>query len=160
MIKLNRETVSLTCEVNELRKEKKKYTAKIKELKQYINDLNDWDSNKENPMNTKAKLTLSHHDDEIVPANISIIRSRPSKHLNSVSSREKLLPFQLYHSNKMSKHSYHSRNYTKGDFDESSTQLPSLLPSILKGNSISEESSRLFNVAELVEGDEVNNNAG
>lgn len=45
---------------------------------------------------------------------------------------------------------------TKGDFDESSTQLPSLLPSILKNNSISVESSRLFNVAEI-DGDSINN---
>jgi hypothetical protein len=30
MIKLNRETVSLTCEVNELRKEKKKLATKVK----------------------------------------------------------------------------------------------------------------------------------
>ena len=71
-------------------------------------------------------------EDDIVPANISIIRSKPSKHMQIISGREKLLPFQLYHNNKISKHSYHnSRNMTKGDFDESSTQLPSLLPSIL-----------------------------
>ena len=156
-----------------MRKEKKKLVTKVKELKQYIGDLNETDGNcnKENPtlmnQHSKSKLIGSsmHHqnldDDIIVPANISIIRSKPSKHLNTVSSRDKLLPFQIYHSNKMSKHSYHSRNYTKGDFDESSTQLPSMLPSILKNNSISEEGeengSRLFNVAEL-EADYVNDN--
>lgn len=32
MIKLNRETVSLTCEVNELRKEKKTLSIKLKEI--------------------------------------------------------------------------------------------------------------------------------
>lgn len=72
-------------------------------------------------------------EDDIVPANISIIRTKPSKH----QSVHKLLPFQLYHSNKKSKHqdsSIHNRTYTKGDLDESSTQLPSLLPSILKNS--------------------------
>lgn len=151
MIKLNRETVSLTCEVNELRKEKKKLGTKIKELKHYIYDLSDYDIQKEN------RPGKAHHigDDEIVPANISIIRSKPSKHISNIgnTNRDKMLPFQIYHQNKTNlskQYSYHhSRAYTKGDFDESSTQLPSLLPSILKNNSISEESSRLFNVAEI-----------
>ena len=49
MIKLNRETVSLTCEVNELRKEKKKLATKAKELKFYIEEIAEIDgSNKEN----------------------------------------------------------------------------------------------------------------
>ena len=78
------------------------------------------DANKENSTLTskaKNKSSSQNTDDDIVPANISIIRSKPSKHLNSISSRDKLLPFQIYHNNKNSKHSYHSRNYTKGDFD-------------------------------------------
>lgn len=39
MIKLNRETVGLTCEVNELRKEKKTLGFKIKELQNSVKDL-------------------------------------------------------------------------------------------------------------------------
>ena len=39
MIKLNRETVSLTWEVNELRKEKKTLAIKIKEIQSSIGDI-------------------------------------------------------------------------------------------------------------------------
>jgi len=39
MVKLNRETVSLTCEVNELRKEKKTLGIKLKELLSCINEI-------------------------------------------------------------------------------------------------------------------------
>jgi hypothetical protein len=39
MVKLNRETVSLTCEVNELRKEKKNLGIKLKEIQTCIDDL-------------------------------------------------------------------------------------------------------------------------
>ena len=53
-------------------------------------------------------------EDDIVPANISIMRSKPSKHMHNVSGREKLLPFQLYYNNKTLKHSYYDcRNMTK-----------------------------------------------
>ena len=74
---------------------------------------------------------------DIVPANISIIKKQTSKHCSS----HKLLPFQIYHSNKaLSK--YH-KSIGK-DLDESSTQLPSLL----KQNMSSADSSRLFGVEE------------
>ncbi|CAM6001234.1 unnamed protein product [Sphagnum balticum] len=39
MVKLNRETVSLTCEVNELRKEKKTLISKVRELQSCLKDL-------------------------------------------------------------------------------------------------------------------------
>ncbi len=53
-------------------------------------------------------------EDDIVPANISIIRSKPSKHMHNVSVREKILPFQLYYNYKTLKHSYYDRrNMTK-----------------------------------------------
>ena len=78
--------------------------------------MSDIDVEKENK---NGRSLHQNGDDEIVPANISIIRSKPSKHLNTSTNREKLLPFQLYHNNKsLSKQSYHhSRAYTKGDFD-------------------------------------------
>ena len=73
-----------------------------------------------------------------MPANISIIKRQGSKH----SSSHKILPFQAYHKNKhISKH----RNTAK-DFDESSTQLPSLL----KGQNVSSmDTSGLFGVEEI-----------
>ena len=70
---------------------------------------------------------------EIVPPNadISIIKS-------SSKSNQKMLPFQLYHQSKVThgisalsisnKKSYHhSKHNTKSDYDESSTQLPSII---------------------------------
>lgn len=63
MIKLNRETVSLTCEVNELRKEKKTLSIKLKEIQTCIKDLQETEIFKEN-----------NSVQDIIPVNISIIR--------------------------------------------------------------------------------------
>ena len=73
-----------------------------------------------------------------MPANISIIKRQASKHHSS----HKLLPFQAYHNNKTL--SKHLKTTTK-DLDESSTQLPSLL----KQNSSSIDTSGLFGVEEI-----------
>lgn len=69
MVKLNRETVSLTWEVNELRKERKSLAIKIKELQSSIGELKEPETCKENCS-----------DADIVPANISIIKRQVSKH--------------------------------------------------------------------------------
>lgn len=163
MIKLNRETVSLTCEVNELRKEKKKLNTKITELKRFIEELSEGKdlakdyvkTLEKNNVPSSRKLNRSSInsdtplEEEIVPTNISIIRSKPSKHLASVPSKEKLLPFQVYHKSK-SKPSLHSKQYAKSYFEESSTQLPSILPSLIKGGSIIDDGSGLFSVGEII----------
>lgn len=71
-----------------------------------------------------------------MPANISIIRKETSKH-----SSQKLLPFQLYHHNK----SYNKSKNLSKEFDESSTQLPSLLKHSLSGLNLM-ENSQLYGV--------------
>ena len=76
-----------------------------------------------------------------MPANISMIRKQTSKH----SSSHKLLPFQVYHSNKGGSKHYHTKSQLK-DLDESSTQLPSLLK---HGNNSSMDTSGLFGVEEI-----------
>ena len=48
MVKLNRQTVTLTWEVNELRKEKKTLAIKVKELQSCIGDLREPEVSKEN----------------------------------------------------------------------------------------------------------------
>ena len=78
---------------------------------------------------------------DIVPTNISMIGRNASKH----SASQKVLPFQLYHSSKI-----HNRTQLKAhckEIEESSTQLPSLLPSMLK-HSLSAVDSVLFGVDE------------
>ena len=78
---------------------------------------------------------------DIVPTNISMIGRNASKH----SMSHRVLPFQLYHSSKN-----HNRTHLKGnckEMEEPSTQLPSLLPSMLK-HSVSGADSALFGVEE------------
>lgn len=149
--------------MNELRKEKKKLNTKITELKRVIEELSEGkDSGKEyikglGKSNTHSSRKINRSsinsdtplEEDIVPANISIIRSKPSKHLATVPSKEKLLPFQAYHKSK-SKPSLHSKQYAKSYFDESSTQLPSILPSLIKGGSIMDDGSGLFSVGEII----------
>ena len=131
MVKLNRETVTLTCEVNELRKEKKTLGVKVKNLMASIRELKDNEGYKENNSSMQ----------DIVPTNISMIRKQVSKY----SMSQKSLPFHAYH---------HSKNNTRShlkacskEIEESSTQLPSLLPSMLK-HSLSGGDSALFGVEE------------
>ena len=114
MIKLNRETVNLTSEVNELRKQKKVSTVKIRDLLASIKELRGQFQQKEN-IKDISSLT------DIVPVNISVIRSQNSKHT-------KPLPFQVYHQNKLFSHgSSHSKMNSKSISDEVSTQLPSII---------------------------------
>jgi hypothetical protein len=76
-------------------------------------------------------------------------------------SIQKMLPFQLYHQNKAShgisalsssnKKSYHhSKHNTKSDYDESSTQLPSIIKNSHNSqiNNSSVGTSRLYGVDE------------
>ena len=80
---------------------------------------------------------------DIVPVNISVIRSQNSKHT-------KPLPFQVYHQNKLFSHSSsHSKVNSKSITDEVSTQLPSIIKhsQSYAGGSMLEQSS-LFGVEE------------
>ena len=70
-----------------------------------------------------------------------MIRSKQTK------SNSKLLPFQLYHQNKsISKPSTHTKNNVKSYYEDSSTQLPS----IIKNSHVmsSKDTSRLYGVEE------------
>jgi hypothetical protein len=88
--------------VNELRKEKKTLSIKLKEIHTCIKDLKENEVFKENSS-----------VQDIIPANISIIRKEASKHHSS----HKLLPFQAYHHNKsFNKYSTHSKQAGK-DYD-------------------------------------------
>ena len=117
MIKLNRETVNLTSEVNELRKEKKNLLSKIKELQLFIKDIKQYFT--ENNVKENINSSIA----EIVPGNISAIRSSPSNY-----NSPKLLPFQLYHQNKSTiRNSNHEKIVTKSIAEENSTQLPSII---------------------------------
>ena len=134
MIKLNRETVNLTSEVNELRKEKKLLTTRMNELQSYIGEVSLHFPDKENPKDISS-LT------DIVPVNISVIRSQNSKHA-------KPLPFQLYQQNKAShRGSTYSKLNAKSIIDENSTQLPSINKNHSYSASVLEQSS-LFGVQE------------
>jgi regulator of replication initiation timing len=116
MIKLNGETVKLTSEVNELRKEKKNLISKTKQLQLNIKDIRTHFTEKNVKENANS-IT------EFVPGNISAIRSENSKHQSP-----KLLPFQLYHQNKPSQRtSIHSKMQAKSIAEENSTQLPSII---------------------------------
>lgn len=93
---------------------------------------------------------------EIVPpnANISIIRED-----SLIKGNQKLLPFQLYHQNKVShglsalssshpKASYHQSKH-KSEYDESSTQLPSIIKNSHNSHlQSSSGTSRLYGVDE------------
>ena len=116
MIKLNRQTVSLTSEVNELRKEKKNLQSKIKELQGSI---------KKTKQHLPQFMKENKHSSiaEMVPGNISAIRSAPSNY-----NSPKLLPFQVYHQNKSTiRSSIHSNVVAKSTGEENSTQLPSII---------------------------------
>ena len=134
MIKLNRETVNLTSEVNELRKEKKNLSTKINDLLASIREIKSQLPDKENQKDVSS-LT------DIVPVNISVIRSHNSKH-------SKPLPFQVYQQNKITnRNSSHSKLNGKSIGEESSTQLPSINKNQSYSGSILEQSS-LFGVQE------------
>jgi hypothetical protein len=80
---------------------------------------------------------------DIVPINISVIRSHTSKH-------SKPLPFQIYQQNKLQSFgSSHSKLNSKSIVEEGSTQLPSIIKhsQSYAGGSILEQSS-LFGVEE------------
>jgi hypothetical protein len=115
MVKLNRETVNLTSEVNELRKEKKFLATRIKDLQASLRELQEQFHEREKDKENEQSLT------DIIPANISVIRSQPSRH-------SKPLPFQVYHQNKLTQRSStYSKINSKSIVEEGSTQLPSIV---------------------------------